>query len=360
MKQASQSAARGRPGYPERLNRKEACVFYVGLDVHTNRSSLEILDNEGKRVKRLDVSGPWADLERAVAQIPTPSSVCYEASCGYGHLHDRLAKSAARVVVAHPAHLRLIYRSKRKNDRVDAAKLARLLFLDAVPAVHVPRPEARAWRSMIEFRQKLVARRTGVKNQLRALLRARAIQAVKHLWNKSGVAWLAALTGLDDLAALQRDLLVEELAELDAKVARVEQELAKVAARHPAVGLLRTIPGVGPRTAEAVVAYVDDVARFARSSQLGVYFGLVPCQDASADRNRLGHVTCEGPATVRKLLCESAWQAARHSPRVRGWFERVAGGDRDRRKVAIVAVARKLVVVMGAMLRSGEAWREEG
>jgi transposase len=117
---------------------------------------------------------------------------------------------------------------------------------------------------------------------------------------------------------------------------------------------------VGPRTAEAVVAYVDDVSRFARSNQLGVYFGLAPCQDASADRNRLGHVTCEGPATVRKLLCESAWQAARHSPRVKGWFERIGGGDPGRRKVAVVAVARKLAVVMGAMLRSGEAWREEG
>lgn len=335
-------------------------MYYVGLDVHTSRSSLEILDNEGKRVKRLDVTGPWAELEKAVAQIPTPFSVCYEASCGYGHLHDRLAKSAARVVVAHPAHLRLIYRSKRKNDRADAAKLARLLYLDAVPAVHVPRPDVRAWRALIEFRQKLVARRTGVKNQLRALLRARAIKPAKNLWNKSGVAWLTELTGLDDLAALQRDLLVEELAELGAKVARVEEELAKVAARHPAVARLRTIPGVGPRTAEAVVAYVDDVARFARSNQLGVYFGLVPCQDASAEKNRLGHITCEGPATVRKLLCESAWQAVRHSPRVKAWFERITGGVPGRRKVAIVAVARKLSVVMGAMLRSGEAWREEG
>lgn len=335
-------------------------MYYVGLDVHANRSALEILDNDGKRVKRLDVDGPWSELERAVATIPAPFSVCYEASCGYGHLHDRLSKSAARVVVAHPAHLRLIYRSKRKNDRVDAAKLARLLYLDAVPAVHVPRPDVRAWRALIEFRQKLVARRTGVKNQLRAILRARAIKAVKNLWNESGVAWLTELDGLDDLAALQRDLLLEELSELTAKVARVEKELAKVAAKHPAVARLMTIPGVGPRTAEAVVAYVDDVSRFARSNQLGVYFGLVPCQDASADKNRLGHITCEGPATVRKLLCESAWQAARHSPRIKGWFERITGGVAGRRKVAIVAVARKLAVVMGAMLRSGEAWREEG
>ena len=335
-------------------------MYFVGLDVHTNRSSLEILDEHGRPFKRLDVRGPWSELEARVAQIPTPFAVCYEASCGYGHLHDRLARSAARVVVAHPRHLRLIYRTKRKNDRVDAAKLAKLLYLDAVPPVHVPGADVRAWRSTIEFRQRVLRRRTAVKNQLRAILRSRGLRAVRNLWSKAGLAWLRELPGLDDLAALQRDMLLEELGNLDAAVGRVDKELAKVAARRPAVALLRTIPGVGPRTAEAFAASVDDPGRFARSAQFGVYVGLVPAQDASGERNRLGHVTRDGPATVRQLLIESAWQAVRHSPRVKGWFERIAGGADDRRKVAIVAVARKLAVVMGAMLKSGEAWREEG
>jgi len=85
----------------------------------------------------------------------------------------------------------------------------------------------------------------------------------------------------------------------------------------------------------------------------------VPCQDASADKNRFGHITCDGPSTVRKMLCESAWQAIRHSPAIKAWFDRITGGDDDRRKIAIVAVARKLAVVMGAMMRSGEVWRED-
>jgi transposase len=119
-----------------------------------------------------------------------------------------------------------------------------------------------------------------------------------------------------------------------------------------------TIPGVGIRTAEAVAAYVDDVRRFARGRQVGSYFGLVPCQDASAGVNRLGHITREGPAAVRWLLCEAAWQAARRSPTVKAIFERVARGDPGRRKLAVVATARRLAVVMAAMLRTGEAWRE--
>jgi transposase len=157
---------------------------------------------------------------------------------------------------------------------------------------------------------------------------------------------------------LQRDLLRDELEELAKKVARVEAELAKVAATHPSVTVLMTIPGVGIRTAEAFVAYVDDARRFGRSLRAGTYFGLVPCQDASGGRDRLGHVTREGPPTVRKLLCEAAWQAARRSPKVKAWFERISGGEAGRRKVALVAVSRKLSVVMLAMMKSGEAWRE--
>jgi transposase len=296
---------------------------------------------------------------KQIESLPTPRSICYEASCGYGHLHDRLSKLAQHVAVAHPRQLHLIYRSKRKNNRVDAGKLAKLLYLDMVPQVHVPNVDVRAWRAMIEFRQKLLARRTAVKNQLRAILRGHGIKAPRNLWYGPGRTWLKGITGLGDLALLQRDMLLEELGELDGKIKRVEKELAKIAARHPAVTLLMTIPGVGIRTAEAFVAYVDDMTRFARTSQLGVYFGLVPCQDASADKNRLGHITCDGPSTVRKVLCESAWQAVRRSPTIKAWFDRITGGDADRRKIAIVAVARKLAVVMGAMMRSGETWRED-
>ena len=105
-------------------------------------------------------------------------------------------------------------------------------------------------------------------------------------------------------------------------------------------------------------AGADDVRRFRRARQVGSYLGLVPCQDSSAGKDRLGHITGDGPATVRKLLCEAAWQAVRRSPAVRAFFDRVAGGDRDRRKLAVVATAHKLARAMAAMLRTGEAWRE--
>ena len=170
-------------------------MHYVGLDVHAKRSSLCILDSCGKVVKRLEVQGPWPKLlERVAAEVPRPFSVCFEASCGYGYLHEKLSALAERVAVAHPGQLRLIFRAKRKNDRVDAEKLAKLLYLDQVPQVHVPGVDVRAWRGLIELRRRLVGRRTAVKNQLRALLRGRRgrcdAPAGKALWSKKGLAWL--------------------------------------------------------------------------------------------------------------------------------------------------------------------------
>ncbi len=120
---------------------------------------------------------------------------------------------------------------------------------------------------------------------------------------------------------------------------------------------MQTIPGVGPRTAEAVVAYVDDPRRFTRNKRIGSYFGLIPSQDESGGVNRLGHISRQGPATVRKLLTEAAWQGIRHSTHIRSIFERAQHNDSGRKKIALVATAHYLVRVMLSMLLSGESWR---
>src|SRR3954469_10351177 len=228
MKQASHPAERGT--LVASPAERRLAMHYVGLDVHAKRSSLCILDSCGKVVKRLEVKGPWPKLlERVAAEVPRPFSVCFEASCGDGYLHERLSALARRVAVAHPGKLRLIFRSKRKNDRVDAEKQAKLLYLDQVPQVHVPSADVRAWRGLIELRRKLVGRRSAVKAQLRSLLRGAGAcdaPAGKALWSKKGLRWLAGvqLPGTD---ALRRDLMLEELGEAEARVGRVTKELDK-------------------------------------------------------------------------------------------------------------------------------------
>jgi transposase len=282
---------------------------------------------------------------------------------GYGHLYQQIRQlpQARQVQVAHPGQLRLIFKAKRKNDKIDARKLATLLYLDQVPQVHVPGQDVRSWRAMIHWRVKLVDQRTMAKNQIRALLKTCGIVPLKgkKLWNKAGVQWIAQQVLPTEYESLRLEMLLDELKQVNQKIRRVEDALDHIAQEHPGVGLLQTIPGVGPRTAEAFVAHVDDPARFRQSSQAGVYFGLVPCQDASANKNRLGHITRDGPAIARKLLIEAAWQGMLRSPKIKAHFERITQGKKERRKIALVATARWLSCVMLAILKTGECWREE-
>ena len=124
--------------------------------------------------------------------------------------------------------------------------------------------------------------------------------------------------------------------------------------------LLKWLRASGPLIATAVTFLIINVGivffRATSIGQIGSYFGLVPCQDASADRNRLGHITKDGPPVMRKLLCEATWTAIKKCPRFKQFFEQVMGGKPERKKIALVAAMHRMIKVMGAMLRSGEAY----
>ena len=331
-------------------------MLTIGLDVHERTTSICILDANGRVVKEETVKGHPRRVVERLRRLEEPFHVCFEASTNYGWLYEQLADVAERVVVAHPARLKLIFKSRRKNDRLDAARLAKLLFLDEVPEVHVPPKARRDWRSLIEYRTRCVRERTRTKNTLRALLRTHGIESPRSLWTKKGLAWIQELPFASSVA-LRRDVLLETLEHQAKKIYRVDRGLQEIADGEPGVTLLMTIPGVGIRTAEAFAAYVDDPHRF-RSNSIGPYLGLVPRQDASAGVNRLGRITREGPSTVRKMLAEATWQSIRRSPTVRAMAIRFQGNRADRKKKALIATSHYLARVMLAMLKTGEAWRE--
>jgi transposase len=333
-------------------------MLNVGLDAHWKSSSVCILDENGSIVKEFTRRGGWDRTLMELAGIQEPFRVAFEASCGYGTLYDRLRRLTPQVQVAHPGHLSLIFKSKKKNDRIDAKRLAKLLYLDEVPRIHVPGKQVRMWRQMIEARRKFIDKRTRTKNGIRSLLRSYGVQQPRGLWTKKGRQWLRSVALPDAWPRTQLMLLQEELDDFDKKVKLVTRELDRIAEGNPAVALLRTIPGVGPRTAETIVAYVDDPERFGRINQAGAYFGLVPCQNSSGPVDRLGHITRQGPATARKYLVEATWQARRRDPHVRAYFDRICGGKKERRKLALVATAHHLLRCMVAMLKSGEVWRQ--
>jgi len=304
-----------------------------------------------------ELRGDWRGLVKQVGEIGPDMAVCFEATCGAGWLYDQLRKVAGRVVVANAMKMKLVFASKRKNDGRDAERLAKILFLDEVPGVHIPSREVRSWRMLIEHRRSLLVRCTAVRNRIRCFLRSFGVTPVKGLWTKKGLRWLEELKLDLRCERVQLDILVEELLDAQERLKAVTRELDVISTEKPGVALVMTIPGVGVRTAEAVVAYIDDAWRFARMKRIGSYFGLIPSQHQSGGTKHMGRITRQGPSVVRWLLTEAAWQGIRKSSKIRAFYERVERKDPNRRKVAVVATAHYLVRVMLAMLRSGEAWR---
>jgi transposase len=321
-------------------------------------SVIHVLDEHGKTVLRKSIIGTMNILFEELSKIKHSFRICFEASTGYGSLYDGLSRltHAKQVIVAHPGKTRLIFRCKKKTDRIDAKKLATLLFIEEIPQVYVPSVNVRSWRTMINHRNHLANDRKSFKNSIRSFLRHRGIQTPKSLWSKAGMAWFKDLSFEIPIDAVQRDTLVVRLETTITMIKRVEQELKKIADKHPGVQLLMTIPGVGIRTAEAVMAYIDDPKRFRRTQSIGGYFGMVPKIDASAGNYRYGHITKEGPSVVRKMITEAAWQGIRRCKELRERFERYMHRDKQRKRIAIVAVGHFMLRAMLAMLKRNEEW----
>ena len=253
---------------------------------------------------------------------------------------------------------------KDKSDRKDALRIAVMQAMGQHRYVHVPRAAVRQWRELIAYRDDQVGRVTACKNRIRAILdrQGEAWPAGKAGWTEAALKQLRLeakpLEQCND-QALWRGMLREELGALEQARARLEEVTARLdqlAQSSERVRRLGTIPGVGKRTAEVAVAMLDDSKRFKNVSEVGAYTGLTPrrCQSGKMDR-QLG-ISYAGSGVLRKMLVQAAWIGQQTNPWMKETFERLAGGKPDRRKKAIVGVARMLFVRMWAMDRDGRDW----
>jgi transposase len=256
---------------------------------------------------------------------------------------------------------------RRKNDREDALKLAQLSAMNQLRTVHIPNRQVRQKRALIQYRQSLVARCVQIKNNIRAILDKEGLTmaAGKSGWSKESIEQLKVMAlPLEkcDGDNLWRGCLwveIEMLAKVTELLKDVESKLDRMAQDDKGVRLLRTINGVGPRLAEAVVAFVDEPGRFANYKQVGCYVGLTPRQYQSGNSNRVGRISGQGNKVLRALLVEVSWLGLRHNEWMRRTYQRILRGSASRKKIAITAVARKLLIRCWAMLRDGTTWRQE-
>ena len=301
-----------------------------------------------------------------------PDRVVIEVGPSAGWITDLAARLRIELQVANPSHEGWRWRSvKKKTDRVDALKPARLSAVNQLPVVAVPSKGVREWRSLIQYRQALVARRTAIKNTIRSILTRQSLgmPTGKKGWTNAYRQALDRLAGVgDDLSTFWASLepedwwrgqLAEELHQLDevgCSISSVEKRLDAHAAKNKSVKRLRSTPGIGPRLSEIVVAMIDDPHRFKNGKQVAAYAGLVPRVFQSGSVDRKGRITGAGNRSLRSMLVEVSWLGLRTNPWMKQVFDRVCRGCPSRRKIAIVAVARRLLIWCWAMMRDDQDW----
>lgn len=324
---------------------------YGAIDLHAKESEIRIVDETGAIVLERRIA---TTRERLTAMFGArrPMRVLLESGTGSEWVAQHLEALGHAVIVADPNYAPMYgHRHRRiKTDRRDVAALAEANRLGVYRPAHRVSAPQRDVRRRLRVRDQLIHVRRQAINLLRAQLRSEGVRV------PTGAAetFAARFTASAASAAVRDAMapLLELLAAVKPLIAQAEHWTRHAATADPIARRLMTAPGVGPVVALAFQATVDDVGRFATPGAVSAYLGLVPREDSSGERQRKGAITKAGPSRMRVLLIQSAWHLWRSpagSATLHAWARRV--GARRGRRIAVVALARRLARILWAMWR---------
>jgi len=331
---------------------------FCGIDFHKRTSTIYALDQQGKQVAFDTVA-----TEKLCLYLRNKKGwkIGIEATGGTHHLVELLKQDGHDVTLINPNQFRGIAVGGKKTDERDAQALARALSVGFVPAVHHKTIASRRIKSLLTCREIHVRHRTALMSHIRGTLREYGITfaaGAEAFYSQAGVM-IARLEFGPIREALRGQL--EQIQELRHQEKSIEQALAELTHADERIKRLQTIPGVGPLSAYALIAVIDDISRFSDASQFAAFLGLVPKISASADKRMLGSITRSGPEMLRRYLIHGARAWMRYSPdggdRNRAWAERVKG--RRGQNKAVVALAHRICRIAYAILRDESSYGEK-
>jgi transposase len=329
---------------------------HCGIDLHSKSSEVAVLDAGGEQIEGARIPTTEAAFGRWFG-ARAPMVICLE-SGGQSAWAERVLRSFGHdVVVANSVRVRLIAEATLKNDKVDALTLARLVRADRrllCPIIHRS-AETQRQRGILRVRRTFVETRTKCLNAARGILRSFGYRTPSKKAERLA-EFLADATIPEELVAVVAPL-VQLALELDEKIASLDEQIEAMGQTYSQVALLRTVPGVGPLIALAFVLCIENPHRFARGRDLAGYLGLRPKMRESAATSHFGGITHQGDTEMRMLLVQAAhgMLRARADSDLKQWAQGLVG--RIGKKKAVVALARKLAVVMHAMWVRNEPFR---
>jgi transposase len=312
---------------------------YVGIDVHRKRSQVAVVDQSGEVLANRNVTNGVAPILSVIGGLPAGTPAAFEAAFGWGWLLGLLEDYGFEPHMVHPLQCKAIASARLKNDKAGAATLAQLLRADLLPEAWIAPPAVRQLRALLRHRAQLVRLRTLLRNRIHAVLADHGHGRPAGCWSGPGRAWLASL----ELPAVSREVIDDDLALIDAlqePIGRLDREVHRQARSDPRVTVLTQLPGVGEFTALVLLAEIGDISRFGSARKLAAWGGLTPTVRGSDRTVRHGHISKQGPAWVRWVLCQAAQTAKRH-PGFAAGYQAIA--KRRGNKIATTAIARKLL-----------------
>jgi len=328
-------------------------MWIIGCDFHARYQQIAALDLEtGEMVeRRLNHEEGGKETEGFYAALPRGARIRMEATGPALWFERLLQRNGHQLWVGNAAAIRASVVRKQKTDTRDARHLLDLLLSNRFPRIWVPSAAERDLRPLLLHRHKLVAWRTPVRNQLSALARSQGVLPRTRFWTRAGRAQLEAVP-LDRWASRRRQDLFGMVDQLDPQIQELTRQIEDQAQGRPAAVALMAEPGVGPVVSLAFLLTLGTAQRFRRGKQVVSYLGLNPTEHSSGGVQRFGPISKQGNRMMRWLLVEAAWVAARRDPELGRVYRRLA--FRHGRKVAQVAVARKLAVKLYWRLRESE------
>jgi len=327
---------------------------YFGLDLHkryVHGCEWQVDAQKGRHFRFPNSEAGWATF---VEQLRADDEIALEVTGNAFNVHDLLSSYAGKVLLANPLELKRLG-AGRHTDRVDAERLAKMLALGMVPAVWVPPREVRDVRCLLQYRDRLVRNRRRYLTQAKSVFQRHGLPIPRKVDPRQ---WLNR-EALSQLPQAERVILLNTLRQLeavDADLQAVEAEIARQVAGQPGVQLLLTITGVGLITAATVWAYLGDPSRFRTAKQVTRYAGLDASVLQSGEQDHRGRISRNGSKLLRTALVEAAHSVARHDQGPLGAFYHRKQRQIGRHK-AIVALARKLLIVAWRMLLTGQPYR---
>ncbi len=327
-------------------------MLIIGCDYHPAFQQIAFVDTDTGELqeRRLQHREEAEKFYRDLAAQEMKVRVGMEAS-GHARWFERLlGELQIELWIGDAAEIRTKRVRKQKTDRQDAQLILKLMLKDDFPQIWVASWENRDLRQLLWHRHRMVQARTRIMNQLQAVALNEGLGCKKRLWREAGREQLEAFR-LAPWASRRRQDLLELLDRLNPTIADLTQMIEREVEKCPEAQRLRTHPGVGPLTALAFVLIIGRADRFQCGKQIASYLGLVPLEESSGNRRRLGHITKQGNSLLRFLMVEAAQVTVRSIPEWRSKYFHLA--MRRGRKIAKVAMARKLAVRLYWMWRQG-------